>query len=150
MEVSGQISLPGLFTPGKRPRYPVDRRLDRLQSRSECGAEEKKSLPRPLRESNPSRSARNQVTVLSEHDRILVICVCLLFLVSSLWFSLLFMVELWCQVAVIRFLVGVLRFIWKPPDTCAEHSPHIAECSPLWSVRHLFESYEKITNSVER
>jgi len=31
------VSLPSRFTPGQRPRYPFDRRLDRHKSRSGHG-----------------------------------------------------------------------------------------------------------------
>jgi hypothetical protein len=47
MEVSGQ-----LHPPGKSPRYPLDKRLDQLQSRSEDGVV-KREIPSPRRESNP-------------------------------------------------------------------------------------------------
>jgi hypothetical protein len=47
MEVSGQRHAPAALPPGKRPRYPLDRRLDGPQSRSGRGGEEKNSQPPP-------------------------------------------------------------------------------------------------------
>jgi hypothetical protein len=49
MEVSGQ-----LYLQGKRPWYPLDRKLSGNQNRFECGGEEKNSQPPP--ESNPRTS----------------------------------------------------------------------------------------------
>jgi hypothetical protein len=51
MEVSGQLRAPAALPQGRRPWYPLDRRLGGPQSRSEHGGEEKNSQPR--RESNP-------------------------------------------------------------------------------------------------
>jgi len=45
MEVSGQLHSPAALPPGKRPWYPLDRRLGSLQSRSGHGSEEKNSQP---------------------------------------------------------------------------------------------------------
>jgi hypothetical protein len=47
MEVSDQFHAPAALLPRKRPRYPFHRTLDRLQSRSGRGGEEKKSLTLP-------------------------------------------------------------------------------------------------------
>jgi hypothetical protein len=41
------VSRPGRFTPWKSPWYPLNRRLDGLQSRSERGGEEKNSQSPP-------------------------------------------------------------------------------------------------------
>jgi hypothetical protein len=54
MEVSGQLHAPAALPPGKRPWYPLDRRLGGPQSRSGRGGEEKNSQPPP--ESNPDLS----------------------------------------------------------------------------------------------
>jgi len=62
-----------LYPRGKRPRYPLDRRLDGLQSRSGCGGEEKKSLHCPCRVSKAGRSALSLVTVLTELPRLVLI-----------------------------------------------------------------------------
>jgi hypothetical protein len=40
-------SRPGRFTQGKRPWYPLDRRLGGPQSRPESGGKEKNSQPQP-------------------------------------------------------------------------------------------------------
>jgi hypothetical protein len=47
MEVSGQLHAPAALHKGKKPRYPVDRRLGGPQSRSKHGVEEKNSHPQP-------------------------------------------------------------------------------------------------------
>jgi hypothetical protein len=47
MDVSGQLHVPAALPPGKEPRYPLDRRLGGLQSRSGRGGEEKNSQPLP-------------------------------------------------------------------------------------------------------
>jgi hypothetical protein len=36
-----------LYPQGKKPRYPLDRRLGRPRSQSGCGGDEKNSLPWP-------------------------------------------------------------------------------------------------------
>jgi hypothetical protein len=41
MEVSGQLHSPVVLPPGKKPWYPLDRRLDGPQSRSGHGVEKK-------------------------------------------------------------------------------------------------------------
>jgi hypothetical protein len=43
--LNGGTSRPSLFAMGKRPRYPLDRRLGGPQSRSGHGGEEKNSQP---------------------------------------------------------------------------------------------------------
>jgi hypothetical protein len=43
MEVSGQLHVPATLSPGKEPRYPLDRRLGGPQSRSGRDGEEKNS-----------------------------------------------------------------------------------------------------------
>jgi hypothetical protein len=50
MEVSGQLHAPAALFPGSL-LYPLDRRLDGPQSRSERRGEEK--IPSPIWESNP-------------------------------------------------------------------------------------------------
>jgi len=45
MEVSGQLHAPAALPQGKCPRYPFDRRLGGLQSRSGRGGEEKFPAP---------------------------------------------------------------------------------------------------------
>jgi hypothetical protein len=52
MEVSGQLHAPTALPRGKRPWYPLDRRLGGPQSSSGRGGEEKNS--QPSREPNPS------------------------------------------------------------------------------------------------
>jgi hypothetical protein len=47
MEVSDQLHAPAAFPQGKRPWYPLDRRLGGPQSRSGRGGEEKNSQPPP-------------------------------------------------------------------------------------------------------
>jgi hypothetical protein len=47
MEVSDHLHAPANLPPGKSPRYPLDRRLGGLQSRSGRGDEERKHLPLP-------------------------------------------------------------------------------------------------------
>jgi hypothetical protein len=66
MEVSDQIHSPAALPRGKRPRYPLDRRLG--QSPSGGGGEEKK-IPFPCQESNPGRSARSLNTIQTEFHR---------------------------------------------------------------------------------
>jgi hypothetical protein len=44
MEVSGQLHTPAALPPGKETRYPLDRRLSGLQSRSGRGGEERDLL----------------------------------------------------------------------------------------------------------
>jgi hypothetical protein len=60
MKVSDQLHAPAALTPGKKPRYLLDRRLGGLQSRSGRGGEDKNSQPR--RESN-SRTPIIQPTI---------------------------------------------------------------------------------------
>jgi hypothetical protein len=65
----GKLSVlrPGRFTPrGKSLQYPLDKRLDGPQSRSGGSGEEKISLSRPCRESNPGRPDLCLVTILAE------------------------------------------------------------------------------------
>jgi hypothetical protein len=64
MEESSQIHAPTDLAPGKEPPYPLDRILGGAQSRCGRGGEDKN--PCPCQESNPSRSTRNLVTVLTE------------------------------------------------------------------------------------
>jgi hypothetical protein len=45
--VSGQLHASPLYLRGKSPRYPVDKRLDGLRSRSGRGGVEKNSQPLP-------------------------------------------------------------------------------------------------------
>jgi hypothetical protein len=45
MEVSGQFDVPAALHPGEDPRYPLDRRLDGLQSRSGHHGEKKNLAP---------------------------------------------------------------------------------------------------------
>jgi len=47
-EVDWSDSRPGHFTPVKKNRYPLDRRLGGLQSRSGCGSESKHDRPASL------------------------------------------------------------------------------------------------------
>jgi hypothetical protein len=47
MEVSGQVHAAAALTPGKEPRYPLDRRLGGPQSRSGRDGKEKNSQPLP-------------------------------------------------------------------------------------------------------
>jgi len=58
-------SSPGLFTPGEKARYSLDRRLGGPQSRSGRSDEEKS--PCPCRETNPGRSDPSIVVILSYH-----------------------------------------------------------------------------------
>jgi hypothetical protein len=73
MEVSGQFSRPGRFTPRERaPWYPLDRRLGGFQSRSGRSGLEK--IPSTRRESEPDRPARGMgkplcVTVENNHHK---------------------------------------------------------------------------------
>jgi len=56
MEVSSQLSDPAALPQGKRPWYPLDRRLGGLQSRPGRGGEEKNSQSLPaieIRSSSP-------------------------------------------------------------------------------------------------
>jgi hypothetical protein len=53
-----------LYSPGKSPRYPLDRSLGGTQSRSGRGGEEKN--PCPFLESNSGRPACIVVTMLTE------------------------------------------------------------------------------------
>jgi hypothetical protein len=54
MEVCGQLHAPAALSPGKEPRYPLDRRLGRPQSQSGHGGEEKDSQSSPGIEPRPS------------------------------------------------------------------------------------------------
>jgi hypothetical protein len=54
-----------LYSQGKSPRYPLDRRLGGPQSRSGRGGEEKNSQP-PPREPNSSHLIYSLVTILTE------------------------------------------------------------------------------------
>jgi hypothetical protein len=47
MQVSGQLHSPAALSPGKEPRYLLDRRLSGPQNRSGLGGEEKNSQPQP-------------------------------------------------------------------------------------------------------
>jgi len=47
MEVSGQTDAPAALSPGKYPRFPLERRLDWPQSRSGGGGEQKNLFPTP-------------------------------------------------------------------------------------------------------
>jgi hypothetical protein len=47
MEVSGQPHAPITTPPGKRPRYPLDRRMSGPHSQAGLGGDEKESLPLP-------------------------------------------------------------------------------------------------------
>jgi hypothetical protein len=47
MEVNGQLHVPAALTQGKRPCYPLDKRLGGSQSRSGHEGEEKNSQPLP-------------------------------------------------------------------------------------------------------
>jgi hypothetical protein len=47
MEISGHLHTPAALPQGKRPWYPLDRRLGESQSRSGRGVEEKNSQPPP-------------------------------------------------------------------------------------------------------
>jgi hypothetical protein len=47
MKVSGQFYAPAALPQGKRPWYPLDRKLGGPQSRSGRGGEEKNSQPPP-------------------------------------------------------------------------------------------------------
>jgi hypothetical protein len=47
MEVSGQLHTSAALPPGKRPLYPLDRRLRGPQKRSGHGGEEKNYQPLP-------------------------------------------------------------------------------------------------------
>jgi len=69
-KLRGQLHPPDTLPPGKRSRYPLDRRLGGLQSRSGHGGGEEDD-PCPSRESNPGRSAHCLVTALSELPRVL-------------------------------------------------------------------------------
>jgi hypothetical protein len=64
--VSGQLQAPAALSPGKELRYPFDRRLDGLHSKSGRGGEEKIFLDCSSRESKTARPTRNIVTVLGE------------------------------------------------------------------------------------
>jgi len=54
-----------LYIRGKRPRYPLDRSLGGLHSRSGGGGEEKKSHPRTRWGLNPGRPHRSLVSILT-------------------------------------------------------------------------------------
>jgi hypothetical protein len=70
MEVSGQLSRPGRFTPSESPLYPSDRRLGGPQSRSGRGGEEKNSHPQQrIVLYNPDRPARSLVAMPTELSR---------------------------------------------------------------------------------
>jgi hypothetical protein len=60
------FTLRPLFTRGKRPHYPIDRRVGGPQSRCESGGEEKKSEALPGKE--PGRPARSLLTVSGSGD----------------------------------------------------------------------------------
>jgi hypothetical protein len=61
MEVSGQLHVPAALLRGKRPWYPLDRRLGGPQSRSGRGGEEKNSQLSPgIEPPNPDHSACSQ------------------------------------------------------------------------------------------
>jgi hypothetical protein len=58
--MSGKLHAPVALPPGKKPRYPLDRRLGGPQSRSGRGGEEKNSQPAPgIEPWNPDRPARS-------------------------------------------------------------------------------------------
>jgi len=57
--VSGQLHVPATLPQGKRPQYPLDRRLGGRQSRSGRSGEEKNPQPPPgIEPLNPDRPAR--------------------------------------------------------------------------------------------
>jgi hypothetical protein len=64
MEVSDLNHTPAALSLGKSPRYPLDRRLDGIQSLPGLGDEKKKSLSSPYPECNPGRPTRSIVTIL--------------------------------------------------------------------------------------
>jgi hypothetical protein len=74
MEVSGQLHTPTALARGKKPRYPLDRRLGGLQIRSERGGEEKISCP--YREPIPVHPPRSLVTTLNKVSRLLLLIMC--------------------------------------------------------------------------
>jgi hypothetical protein len=59
-----------LYTRGKSPRYPLDRRFGGPQSLSERGGEEKNSYHSPYRELNPGHQACSLVPMLTELPRL--------------------------------------------------------------------------------
>jgi hypothetical protein len=71
MEVSGQLRAPAILPRVKSRRYPLDRKLGGLQSRSGRSGEGKKSHHSTSRELNPSRSHRSLFSILTELTRIL-------------------------------------------------------------------------------
>jgi hypothetical protein len=73
MEVSGQLHIPAALSPGKSPRYPLDRRLGRPQRRSGRGDEENNSQPPPeIEPPNPERPANSLVAIPAEVSRLLI------------------------------------------------------------------------------
>jgi len=75
-----------LYPQGKKPWYPLDKRLGGSQSQSGPGSKERKS--QPLLGSNPSHPAHSLVTILTElaycikkcHDKFIAIAMVLLLL----------------------------------------------------------------------
>jgi len=55
-----------LYSQGKSPRYPLERRLRVPQRQSEHGGKEKKIPSVPLQESKPGCPAHSLVTILTE------------------------------------------------------------------------------------
>jgi hypothetical protein len=62
LEVSGQLHIPAVFLQGKRPWYPLDRRLNGLQNRSGHGGEKKFPVPAGTR--TPDRLVRSPALYL--------------------------------------------------------------------------------------
>jgi hypothetical protein len=72
MQVSGQLQTPGALPPGKKIRYPLDRRLGGPQSQSGRGVEEKNSqLPPGIEPQSSDRPARKPVAIPTELSRLL-------------------------------------------------------------------------------
>jgi hypothetical protein len=65
MDVNGQLHAPATLPQRKSRRYLLDMRLSEPQSRSWHGGEEKNSLLCPCQESNPDRTVRTLVTILT-------------------------------------------------------------------------------------
>jgi hypothetical protein len=80
MDMSCQLHAPAALPQGKRPWYPLDRRLGGPQSRSGRGGEEKNSRPLSgIEPWNPDRPARSLPIILTEPSRLLVSKVCVLY-----------------------------------------------------------------------
>jgi hypothetical protein len=73
MEVSGQQHAPAALPPGLEPRYPLDRRLVAIQSRSgRCGEEKNSKPPLGIELWNPNHPAHSLGTIPTEPSQLLL------------------------------------------------------------------------------